>query len=129
MRQWTDEDRKRQAENCRQNKPWRLSTGPRTKEGKRKVRMNALKSGDYSAAVNAVKLSLKANREFIKYSYLSLNYFGLTPWRNLTERDRVTIQRLGKSPVQGTKQTELNYFFSGCGYPIDGFMSDRDEKT
>lgn len=40
---WTEERRKRQAEICRQNKPWLKSTRSKTLEGKSKVSLNARK--------------------------------------------------------------------------------------
>lgn len=129
MRKWAEEERKRQAEICRRNKPWEKSTGPRTAEGKRKTRLNAYKHGNYSATVNAVRAALKANREFLRYSHLTLTYLGFTPWRKRTERDQQHIQRLGKAPVQGVKQTDMNYFFSGRGYPVETIaLEGPDER-
>ena len=48
-RQWTEEQRKAQAEKIRQHKIWLQSTGPHTEEGKKKVSQNALKTGEYTA--------------------------------------------------------------------------------
>lgn len=42
---WTEEDRRKQAEQCRTTQPWAHSTGPKTTEGKRKIAQNALKHG------------------------------------------------------------------------------------
>lgn len=59
---WTPEARARQAERIREWKPWEQSTGPKTDEGKRISRMNALKSAEdirrmylvYSALMRAL---------------------------------------------------------------------------
>ena len=48
-RQWTEEQRKAQAEKIRQHKIWLKSTGAITEEGKKKVSQNALKTGEYTA--------------------------------------------------------------------------------
>ena len=48
-RQWTDEQRKAQAEKIKTYQPWRMSTGAITQEGKKKVSQNALKTGEYTA--------------------------------------------------------------------------------
>lgn len=42
---WTSERRARQAELIRAWKPWERSTGPRTPEGKARVRHNGFKGG------------------------------------------------------------------------------------
>jgi hypothetical protein len=47
-REWSDKQRAEQAERCRQNQPWRYSTGPRTKQGKTKSSMNAKKPASVS---------------------------------------------------------------------------------
>jgi len=44
-RGWNEERRQKQAKNCRKTKPWMKTTGPKTSEGKAKVRDNALKHG------------------------------------------------------------------------------------
>lgn len=40
------------------NRPWERSTGPRTREGKRQSRMNALKGGHFSRKAKAVRANL-----------------------------------------------------------------------
>ncbi len=42
---WTEERRRAQAEAIRAWRPWERSTGPRTAEGKARVRLNAWKGG------------------------------------------------------------------------------------
>ncbi len=46
---WTQERRKRQSQAIRRWKPWKKSTGPKTKEGKDTSSQNALKHGLRSA--------------------------------------------------------------------------------
>ena len=42
---WTEERRTRQRELIRNWKPWEKSTGPKTRQGKRRVAQNACKGG------------------------------------------------------------------------------------
>lgn len=44
-REWTDEERERQAEAIRRWAPWNQSTGPRTADGKARASRNAYKGG------------------------------------------------------------------------------------
>ena len=44
---WTDEQREAQAERCRQNQPWKQSTGPKSVAGKRKVSLNSCKPASW----------------------------------------------------------------------------------
>lgn len=44
-RQWTSEQKKRQAELIQQWSPWQKSTGPQSEEGKEKASRNAFKGG------------------------------------------------------------------------------------
>jgi hypothetical protein len=39
-RPWTDEDREKQRQNALEAKPWQLSTGPRSDEGKKRSAAN-----------------------------------------------------------------------------------------
>ena len=48
-RQWTDEQRKAQAEKIRTYQPWQMSTGATSEAGKKVVSQNALKTGKYTA--------------------------------------------------------------------------------
>ncbi len=50
---WTPAHRKAQSAWMHQNKPWLLSTGPRTEEGKRASAYRSLKHGRRSASVHA----------------------------------------------------------------------------
>ena len=49
VRKWTEEQKKAQAEKIREYKPWLMSTGAHTEEGKKKSSQNALKTGEYTA--------------------------------------------------------------------------------
>ena len=56
-RKWTQSQTERQRALIQQWKPWELSTGAKTLEGKARVSQNGLKSGNYSAA------ALQSHRE------------------------------------------------------------------
>lgn len=45
MRQWTEQERRKQSELIRHWQPWQQSTGPKTVEGKEISKMNAHKHG------------------------------------------------------------------------------------
>lgn len=45
MRNWTAEQRQRQRELIQRWKPWKLSTGAKTPEGKKRSSQNAYKTG------------------------------------------------------------------------------------
>ena len=49
-RQWTDEQRQAQAARCRNQQPWRQSTGPKSVAGKRKVSQNPRKPASFELA-------------------------------------------------------------------------------
>ena len=66
MRQWTEEERKAQSEKMRGLKPWEKSTGPKSKEGKQRASLNALKHGMHSAAIRDLRRVLKLQKEFLK---------------------------------------------------------------
>lgn len=57
-RTWTPEQRQRQAEAIRRWRPWEKSTGPRTDEGKQRVRDNGVKYGTYTADAIAMRRAL-----------------------------------------------------------------------
>lgn len=69
---WTPERRKKQAERCRQNKPWEHSTGPATPAGKAASSRNALKHGERSRAGQEFRKTVERilfyNREFVKHA-------------------------------------------------------------
>ncbi len=64
MRQWTDEERARQAELIRRWKPWELG-GVKTAKGKSISRMNATKHGAYGADVKAAWKQLRECRRVL----------------------------------------------------------------
>jgi len=66
MRKWTEEDRKRQSALMRRLKPWKKSTGPRTKAGKEKSKYNAVKHGGRSAATIRMRKALAAQSAYLK---------------------------------------------------------------
>ena len=59
MRRWTPEERERQSRAIQKWKPWERSTGAKTKDGKNKAKMNALKHGFRSQAWKNLKRILK----------------------------------------------------------------------
>lgn len=63
VRQWTEEQTKAQAEKIREYKPWLMSTGAHTEEGKRKSSQNALKTGKYTADKVAERKRKAANKD------------------------------------------------------------------
>lgn len=66
MRQWTDEERKKQAEAIKNWKPWEKSTGPRTSYGKNRSALNALKTGERSVRQAQYATLFRLNRDFIR---------------------------------------------------------------
>ena len=65
MRPWTQEDRARQADLIRQQKPWEKSTGPKTEAGKRVSSLNSLTHGHNSQAARDFKAALHEARKLI----------------------------------------------------------------
>jgi len=66
MRNWTSEERAKQAAAIRRWKPWENSTGPRTEEGKEKCGMNALKHGFHDATMRKLRVLLRRQRDYVK---------------------------------------------------------------
>jgi len=89
---WTEERRQKQAERCRQNKPWEKSTGPRTEAGKKAGRYNAVKHGHRSRKCREALLIIEANREFLR----RLDNFLLADDFDLCKTNEL-IKKLGKS--------------------------------
>lgn len=56
MPRWTPEARAAQAARIRNWQPWLNSTGPRTVAGKERCRLNAEKTGEFSADARREKL-------------------------------------------------------------------------
>ena len=65
MRHWTPEERARQSELIRQQKPWEKSTGPKTEAGKAMTSRNGTTHGLYSQAARDYREALHAARKLI----------------------------------------------------------------
>ena len=65
MRQWTTQERQRQAQLIKQWQPWQHSTGARTAEGKAKASRNAFKGG--------FRQQLKELRQLLRDAKQALN--------------------------------------------------------
>jgi hypothetical protein len=55
MRQWTQEERLRQAQLIRNWRPWEKSAGAKTEAGKAASKMNAYKHGGRSGAISEMR--------------------------------------------------------------------------
>ena len=64
-RTWTKEQREAQSIIMKERKAWLKSTGPKSDEGKQKVRDNALKHGMRSAEAEELRRLLYAQRMFV----------------------------------------------------------------
>jgi uncharacterized protein (DUF305 family) len=91
-RQWTDEQRKAQAERARAQKPWKHSTGPKTVKGKKAVSQNALKHGRYTQKYKYMKDMLAHHNAFFYYYHLVL----CNGDREQTDKLLRKIKRLGQ---------------------------------
>lgn len=74
-RKWTEEERKKQAEAIRRWKPWENSTGPKTAAGKERCRLNAYKTGLHGVAGDALRESLRLNKQFVKHAQIWAEYW------------------------------------------------------
>ncbi|MCE7886217.1 MAG: hypothetical protein DYH13_01765 [Alphaproteobacteria bacterium PRO2] len=63
---WTEERRQKQREIINRNRPWEKSTGPRTRKGKARSSLNAVKSGLHGRSGLEIRKLLYHNREFLK---------------------------------------------------------------
>ena len=61
---WTPERRARQAETIRRWKPWKQSTGPRTRDGKAIASHNGWKGGT-RPLLRAMSAALRCQREWL----------------------------------------------------------------
>ena len=61
-RQWTEEQRKAQAEKIRQHKIWLKSTGPTSEQSKAVISQNAFKTGEHTADRVAERKRKAANK-------------------------------------------------------------------
>ncbi len=69
-RKWTEEERRKQAEAIRRWKPWEKSTGPKTRAGKARCKMNAYRHGLYTLEGKALREALRLNQEFVRNALL-----------------------------------------------------------
>ena len=65
-RNWTTEEKARQAEMIRRSKPWEKSTGPRTTHGKQAAAQNAHKHGLRGREMQDLRRLLRLQRDFLK---------------------------------------------------------------
>lgn len=59
MPRWTAEARRRQSELIRQVEPWKRSTGPKTRSGKRRSAQNSLKTGEHTAIARSYRVVMR----------------------------------------------------------------------
>lgn len=64
---WTSAKRKTQSDRTRAQKPWLLSTGPKTETGKKRVARNALKHGQRSARTIRFKRILRQAKKYLAF--------------------------------------------------------------
>lgn len=62
---WTAEERLKQADRIRNQKPWLKSTGPRSRSGKRISSGNAYKDGHYTTEMKQILLYLRLQKRYI----------------------------------------------------------------
>ncbi len=105
-RQWTEEQRKAQAEKIRQHKIWLKSTGPTSEQGKDFVSQNALKTGEHTADKVAERKRKAANkRPLFKGGMIldtygdkrfrwdrSINYFGAFKTIKKADREKIRLK-------------------------------------
>lgn len=71
MRNWSPEERKKQAELIQQWKPWKQSTGAKSSKGKEVSKLNAYKHGGRCADIrNASRLITACKRSLIEIKNL-----------------------------------------------------------
>lgn len=66
MRHWTLEERLKQAQLIRNQKPWLQSTGARTPQGKAKSRMNSYRYGGHTDYMRKVSYFISECRRALK---------------------------------------------------------------
>ena len=75
MPRWTPEARQKQSELIQQVKPWKRSTGPKTRQGKRRSSQNALRTGEHTELVRTLR---QINAIYRKIPLLNLGQEDLT---------------------------------------------------
>lgn len=76
---WSDARRRAQAERIRRVRPWENSTGPRTAEGKKRIKQNAVKHGARSRQMTEIKRLLRWQRRTVKDIMADLKRSGFDP--------------------------------------------------
>jgi hypothetical protein len=105
-RQWTEEQRQAQAQRCRQNQPWRHSTGPKSVAGKRKVSQNPRKPASFELAEALVNEAYWRADHGDMDGYRQLDHLAALVrrrvWRSFKPRSKIEPwkppKRDGKSP-------------------------------
>ena len=62
---WSKQKRAKQADNCRKNRPWKHSTGPKTDKGKEIAKDNSFKHELRSLEGKQLSELLRSQKEFI----------------------------------------------------------------
>ncbi|BCL59467.1 hypothetical protein DGMP_01600 [Desulfomarina profundi] len=63
---WTEERRRKQAQICKETKPWKHSSGPRSREGKKIASQNALKHGFRGGILRQANNLISRNNKLLK---------------------------------------------------------------
>jgi hypothetical protein len=108
MAKWTEERRKKQAEAIKRWKPWEKSTGPKTKDGKARIRLNACKHGFRSQSATILIEMLNANKAFIALAILYANHDSAVKQRlryKRTNKNRLKSRADAPTGTQAYKQT------------------------
>lgn len=66
MRNWTPEERARQAALCRRHRPWAKSTGPRSAAGKAASSLNARKDSLTRRDLREVRAVLRLQKRYVE---------------------------------------------------------------
>lgn len=67
MSRWNKKTKLKQTQIINQQQPWRKSTGPKTKAGKERSKMNARKHGGYDASAKAALQYIKECGNILDY--------------------------------------------------------------
>ena len=91
MPRWTEESRRKQAETAKRTQPWLNSTGPRTKRGKNRCKMNATRHGYRSRGYRELCEALRAQAKFVREMRAALASFdNAESWKRWSRASRNT---------------------------------------